>query len=79
MSMPTVILLFRALTYASLFVGVVLVVVLRELLAYSGVAVPAFSGIPQLAGLALAAMGAGLCLACVAHLRPRRSRHAGAV
>jgi protein-S-isoprenylcysteine O-methyltransferase Ste14 len=57
--------LFRALTYASIFVGVLLVAVPGRLLSYSGVVRPVTTGIAGLAGFGAAGFGAGLIVWCV--------------
>ena len=54
----------RALAYATLFIGLVLVYVPSELVAWSG-ARPAESAIAKVAGLALAAIGGAVALWCV--------------
>ena len=59
------IVLLRAITYAALFVGFVLVFLPARLLSWSGVARPAAIGLPQVAGMALAAAGAAIALACI--------------
>lgn len=58
--------LVRAITYGTLFVGLVLVFVPSRLLTWSGVTFPASIGPQQLAGMAVAAAGALLALWCVA-------------
>jgi protein-S-isoprenylcysteine O-methyltransferase Ste14 len=57
--------LVRALTYATLFVGFVLVFLPARVLTWSGVAAPRALAIPQIAGMVITAMGAGLALWCV--------------
>ena len=57
--------LFRAATYAALFIGFVLVFVPAQLLSWSGIARPAVTGAPQIAGLIVGAAGAALALWCV--------------
>jgi len=57
--------LLRALTYATLFVGLFLVVVPQRILTASGIARPAEIGAAQAAGFVLVALGAALVLWCV--------------
>ena len=57
--------LARALTYATLFVGLVLVLVPARMLEWSGVRAPAALGAAQLAGLALVVAGGAVALWCV--------------
>jgi protein-S-isoprenylcysteine O-methyltransferase Ste14 len=57
--------LARALTYATLFVGLVLVLLPARVLRASGVVAPPELGPPQLAGLALAIAGGAVALWCV--------------
>jgi len=62
MNMP---LLMRVVTYASLFIGLVLVFLPARLLLWAGVAPPQSLGVFQIGGIALAVGGAGLALWCV--------------
>jgi len=55
----------RAATYAALFIGFVLVFLPGEVLRRSGIARPASLGVPQLTGMAVGAVGAGIALWCV--------------
>ena len=57
--------LLRALTYATLFVGLFLVVVPQRILAASGIVRPTHLGPAQAAGLVLVAFGAAVVLWCV--------------
>lgn len=57
--------LFRALTYATVFVGLLLVFVPQQILAAGGITRPERIGPPQAVGLAVLAFGALLCLWCV--------------
>ncbi|HUL60815.1 MAG TPA: isoprenylcysteine carboxylmethyltransferase family protein [Anaeromyxobacteraceae bacterium] len=57
--------LARALTYATLFVSLVLVLVPARVLEWSGIHAPAALGAAQLAGLAVATAGGALALWCV--------------
>jgi protein-S-isoprenylcysteine O-methyltransferase Ste14 len=56
---------FRAVTYASLFIGLVLVYVPSRLLARAGIVRPATIEVQQVAGMAIGAVGAGVALWCV--------------
>jgi protein-S-isoprenylcysteine O-methyltransferase Ste14 len=57
--------LIRAVTYATVFIGVVLVYMPNEALAMAGVVRPARLGPFQIAGLVTTAMGAALVLWCI--------------
>jgi len=57
--------LIRAITYASLFIGFLLVFVPARLLSWTGVTRPAVSGVEQVTGMALVATGAALDLWCI--------------
>jgi len=57
--------LARALTYSTLFVAFLLVLLPARLLAWSGIVAPATIGPLELAGLAIAAAGAGVCIWCI--------------
>src|SRR5438132_14376441 len=57
--------LVRAVTYAALFIGLVLVYVPGRLLAGSGIVQPAVFGVPQTAGMIIGAIGAAVALWCV--------------
>jgi protein-S-isoprenylcysteine O-methyltransferase Ste14 len=56
---------FRALTYATLFVGFLLIYLPARLLAWSGIHRPPAIEAPQIAGIAIATAGAALALWCV--------------
>jgi protein-S-isoprenylcysteine O-methyltransferase Ste14 len=60
------IVLARAVTYAALFIGLVLVLLPAQLLSWSGMTPPAGRGISQMAGVAMAGAGGVLALWCVA-------------
>jgi protein-S-isoprenylcysteine O-methyltransferase Ste14 len=60
------IVLARAVTYAALFIGLVLVFLPARVLSSSGIAPPPALGVPQVAGLVMSAAGAVLALWCVA-------------
>lgn len=57
--------LIRAVTYATLFIGLVLVFLPARLLSWSGVTRPPVMGAGQAAGMLVAAIGAALALWCV--------------
>jgi protein-S-isoprenylcysteine O-methyltransferase Ste14 len=55
----------RAVTYAALFVGLVLVFLPARVLSWSGVTRPAAIAAPQVVGMVVGAVGAALALWCV--------------
>ncbi len=57
--------LVRAITYASVFIGFVLVFLPARVLSAAGVARPARIAVPQLAGMALGAVGGAIAIWCV--------------
>lgn len=57
--------LVRAVTYAALFVGLVLVFLPAQVLSRAGVMPPAAIRAPQVAGMAVGCIGAALALWCV--------------
>lgn len=57
--------LARALTYAALFIGFVLVFLPARILSSSGITPPGEIGVPQAAGMVMVALGASLALWCV--------------
>ncbi len=57
--------LIRALTYATLFIGIVLVFLPAQLLSWSGMVRPAATGVPQVLGALIVVAGAALALWCV--------------
>ena len=57
--------LFRALTYAALFIGFFLVFVPQRILHATGIVRPQWIGPAQIAGLELVALGGALALWCV--------------
>lgn len=57
--------LVRTITYASLFIGLVLIFVPARLLSWSGVARPDTFGASQIGGLAIGAVGAALAMWCL--------------
>ncbi len=58
-------LLMRTVTYASLFIGLVLVFLPARLLSWLGVVTPRSLGVFQIGGVVIATIGAGLALWCV--------------
>jgi protein-S-isoprenylcysteine O-methyltransferase Ste14 len=61
----TMFVLIRTLTYASLFVGLVLIYLPSRLLAWSGITRPAGYSWPQITGVVICTVGALIALACV--------------
>jgi protein-S-isoprenylcysteine O-methyltransferase Ste14 len=57
--------LVRAITYATLFIGLVLVYLPARVLAVAGVTRPARVGVPQMAGTVVGAAGAALAVWCI--------------
>ena len=57
--------LMRAVTYAALFVGFVLVFLPTQVLSWAGVTRPTAIAAPQLVGMVVGAVGAALALWCV--------------
>ena len=57
--------LARALTYATLFIGLVLVLLPARILAAAGVVWPAAVGVWQVAGIGVTAVGAAVSLWCI--------------
>jgi len=55
----------RAVTYATLFIGVLLVFVPRRILAWTGVDGPTGGGASELAGIAVCVVGGALALWCI--------------
>jgi len=55
----------RAVTYAALFIGLVLIYVPARLLSWSGIARPATIGVQQVVGMVIGAAGAAIVLWCV--------------
>lgn len=58
--------LVRAVTYAALFIGFLLVYVPSRLLSWAGIVRPAVIGAPQVAGMVVGAVGALVALWCIA-------------
>lgn len=57
--------IFRTITYASLFVGLLLVYLPARILAWSGIARPTVFAWPQIAGIVIATAGALVALSCL--------------
>ncbi len=57
--------LARAVTYAALFIGLVLIYVPARLLSWSGIVRPAAIEMPQVAGMVIGAAGAAVALWCI--------------
>ena len=57
--------LVRAITYATLFIGLVLVFLPAQVLSRAGVARPAGFGAPQLAGMIVGTAGAAVAIWCI--------------
>jgi protein-S-isoprenylcysteine O-methyltransferase Ste14 len=57
--------LVRAITYAALFIGFVLVYLPSRFARWSGIVEPATTGAPQVAGMILVAIGTAIALWCV--------------
>jgi protein-S-isoprenylcysteine O-methyltransferase Ste14 len=55
----------RAVTYAALFIGFVLIYLPGQLLSWTGILRPASIGVPQIAGMAIGAAGAAIALWCI--------------
>jgi protein-S-isoprenylcysteine O-methyltransferase Ste14 len=58
-------LIVRTITYASLFVGLVVIYLPGHLLSWSGIVRPAATELQQVAGMVIATVGAGVALWCV--------------
>src|SRR5881397_29307 len=57
--------LIRAVTYAAVFIGFVLVYLPARFLSWSGIVAPATTGVPQIAGMILVTIGTAIALSCV--------------
>jgi hypothetical protein len=55
----------RSVTYAALFIGLVLIYVPSRFLSWSGIVRPASFGAEQIAGMIIGAVGAAVALWCV--------------
>ena len=58
--------IFRAITYATLFIAFVLIYLPSRVLSWSGLVRPAAMGVPQVLGIVLGCAGAIVALSCVA-------------
>jgi protein-S-isoprenylcysteine O-methyltransferase Ste14 len=58
--------IFRAITYAALFIGLVLIYLPARLLSWSGIVSPATIGMSQVAGVVIGTAGAAVALWCIA-------------
>jgi protein-S-isoprenylcysteine O-methyltransferase Ste14 len=56
---------FRAITYSTLFIGLLLVYLPTRVLSWSGIVRPAAIGAPQVAGMIIASAGAAIALWCI--------------
>jgi protein-S-isoprenylcysteine O-methyltransferase Ste14 len=61
----TMFVLVRAVTYATLFISLVLIYVPARVLSWSGIVGPVAIGVPQIVGMIVGATGAALALACI--------------
>ena len=61
----TMFVLVRAVTYAALFIGFVLVYLPARFLSWSGIVRPAGMGAPQVAGMIMVTIGTAIALWCV--------------
>ncbi len=57
--------IIRAITYAALFIGLVLIYVPARLLAWTGIIRPEMIGLPQIAGMVIGTLGGLIALWCV--------------
>jgi protein-S-isoprenylcysteine O-methyltransferase Ste14 len=57
--------LIRAITYATLFIALLLIYVPSQVLASSGIVRPDVLGVPQILGMAIAGFGAAIALWCI--------------
>jgi protein-S-isoprenylcysteine O-methyltransferase Ste14 len=57
--------LVRAITYAAVFIGFVLVYLPSRFLSWSGIVAPATTGAPQVAGIILVTIGTAIALWCL--------------
>jgi protein-S-isoprenylcysteine O-methyltransferase Ste14 len=55
----------RAITFAALFIGFVLIYLPARVLSWSGIVRPAVIGMPQVAGIVIGAAGAAIALWCI--------------
>jgi hypothetical protein len=71
--------LVRAVTYAALFIGFVLVYLPGRFLSWSGIVAPVTTRAPQVAGMILVTIGTGDCALVRVHVCVHREGHACAV
>jgi hypothetical protein len=71
--------LVRAVTYAALFIGFVLVYLPSRFLSWSGIVAPATTGAPQVAGMIIVTIGTAIAPLVRVDVRVHRERHARAV
>ena len=57
--------LVRAITYATLFIGFVLVYLPARFLSWSGIVEPATTGVPQITGMIMVTIGTAIAFWCV--------------
>jgi protein-S-isoprenylcysteine O-methyltransferase Ste14 len=57
--------LIRAVTYAAIFIGFVLVYLPGRFLSWSGIVAPVTTGLPQVAGMMMVAIGTAIALSCL--------------
>jgi protein-S-isoprenylcysteine O-methyltransferase Ste14 len=55
----------RAITYAALFIGLVLIYVPAQILSWAGILRPEVIGFPQIAGMVIGTLGGAIALWCV--------------
>jgi hypothetical protein len=55
----------RAVTYAALFIGFLLIYLPGRVLSWSGIVRPAATEVPQIAGMVIGAAGAAVALWCI--------------
>ena len=55
----------RALTYATLFIGLIFIYLPGRLLAWAGISRPVLTGLQQIAGMVIGGIGAAIALWCV--------------
>jgi protein-S-isoprenylcysteine O-methyltransferase Ste14 len=61
----SILVLVRAIIYAIVFVGLLLVYLPSRLLSWSGIVAPGATGVPQVAGMIMVAIGTVIALWCV--------------
>jgi protein-S-isoprenylcysteine O-methyltransferase Ste14 len=63
--LPVIFLFARAVTYAALFIGILLIFLPNQILSSTGITRPSVTGAWQVAGMLLGVSGAALALACI--------------